>query len=425
MNRFTIFDVETANHNPDSICSIGIIVVEDSTIIKEYYQLIQPNTYFDRRNTQIHGITSQDVEDAPTFADIWPEIRGFFEDSLVLAHYAAFDIGCLRAELRRYALSCASFPYSCTCVLGRKVLPSLPNHKLNTLAHYYGFSFNHHNALEDARTTALIAIQYLHTIPTTDMTVLHSYYQVKVKQFIQDISLRRKQTAPVKAYHLLYRKRICIGGTLSLPIPQLQERLYAIGAMFDTILDPATDLLVTGLHSEQSVPLQTIQALPSAYRAEIIDETLFLQMLDFGSEEVPSIELSYSELAPTVQVTCAMLIYNDQQEILLVQDTNSLWKLPYAPFLPATSLEETIQTRVQDTAGLTVSAHLNTVLSGSAYQTKEPGGALLSHVLTIYQADVVAAQKQAPLPCYYFALSDLPALDQVTQLILNWLQQKT
>ena len=33
------------------------------------------------------------------------------------------------------------------------------NYKLNTIAEYYGFDFNHHRAFEDAATTAKIFVE--------------------------------------------------------------------------------------------------------------------------------------------------------------------------------------------------------------------------------------------------------------------------
>lgn len=424
MNRFTIFDVETANQNPDSICSIGIVLVEDSTIIKEYYQLIQPNTYFDRRNIQIHGITEADVENAPTFADIWHEIRGFFEHSLVLAHYAVFDIGCLRAELRRWQLTCEPFQYSCTCILGRKVLPQLPNHKLNTIAHHYQFTFMHHNAMEDARTTALIALEYLKTIPTSSMQVLHERYHAKVKHFYQDSSLRKQQAATAQNYHLLYKKRVCVGGTLALPMTELKERLYAIGAMYDAILDPATDLLVTGHLSEDSVPIQTIHALPSAYKAEIIDEALFLQLLDYPSgQQLASIPEQVPAKEPQIQVICASLLYNEDKELLLLQHANSRWSIPYAYLDPQKTLEDTLQNKLQESCGFTASLQLKTVLSGKDYWIEEANGTLQSYVITVYEAEAVSSLIASQLPSHFFSHSQLPPLDPVTALVLSRMKQ--
>ena len=48
-----------------------------------------------------------------------------------------------------------------TLPLAQEVLrgEGLSNYKLNTLADYYGFTFNHHRAFDDALTTAKIFME--------------------------------------------------------------------------------------------------------------------------------------------------------------------------------------------------------------------------------------------------------------------------
>lgn len=62
--NYTVFDVETANCQRDSICSIGIIRYESGKVIFEKEILINPEVEFNYFNTRIHGITQEDVEDA-------------------------------------------------------------------------------------------------------------------------------------------------------------------------------------------------------------------------------------------------------------------------------------------------------------------------------------------------------------------------
>ena len=65
--RFVAVDVETANANMASICSIGAAVYEDGVLAGEWYSLIDPKDYFDGMNVSIHGIREVDVRGAPTF----------------------------------------------------------------------------------------------------------------------------------------------------------------------------------------------------------------------------------------------------------------------------------------------------------------------------------------------------------------------
>ena len=42
MNTFAALDFETANQYRSSICSIGLVFVENNKIVDTYYQLIKP-----------------------------------------------------------------------------------------------------------------------------------------------------------------------------------------------------------------------------------------------------------------------------------------------------------------------------------------------------------------------------------------------
>lgn len=65
--RFACIDVETANADMASICSIGIAIYEGEDAVDEWYTLIDPEDFFDPLNQSIHGISEVDVEGAPKF----------------------------------------------------------------------------------------------------------------------------------------------------------------------------------------------------------------------------------------------------------------------------------------------------------------------------------------------------------------------
>ena len=156
---FTAIDFETANRQTHSACSVALTIVRDSKIVDEYYTLIQPETWFDRFNTQIHGIRETDVYDAPKFPEVWNDMEQFFTpEQLVVAHNMPFDKRILTGTLSHYGVSAPQFRTLCTVQSSRALLRELPNHKLNTVAAHYGISLNHHHALDDARASASILL---------------------------------------------------------------------------------------------------------------------------------------------------------------------------------------------------------------------------------------------------------------------------
>lgn len=161
MKSFVAIDFETANRHLSSVCSIGLVFVENGQIVDTYYQLIQPTpNFYSRFNTQIHGLTKADTDASPTFLQIWAEIQPLLKGKTLVAHNNTFDEGCLKAVLQAYHLPLHDNPFLCTCRKARKVFPQLPNHKLNTVARHIGFDLTqHHHALADAEACAHIALR--------------------------------------------------------------------------------------------------------------------------------------------------------------------------------------------------------------------------------------------------------------------------
>jgi len=157
--NYVAIDFETANRSRASACSMAAVTVENGQIVNSAYSLICPPVLqFDYWNTKIHGITVEDVADKPTFAELWPRIRPHLENKVVIAHNAAFDIGVLRSMLDEYGLPHPHFRYACTVAIARRVWTDSENYKLSTLAKHLAIEFDHHHALHDARTCAMIAL---------------------------------------------------------------------------------------------------------------------------------------------------------------------------------------------------------------------------------------------------------------------------
>lgn len=159
--NFIAYDFETANHQMHSACSIALVMVKDDKIVGSYYSLIKPETSFYAKNSAIHGIYPEDVENAPSFIEVWHEINHYFkENRLIVAHNASFDNRVLASCLAYYGLPEAHFLSLCTVRTSRKFYKELPNHKLNTVSEYLGIDLNrHHHALDDSLACANILLE--------------------------------------------------------------------------------------------------------------------------------------------------------------------------------------------------------------------------------------------------------------------------
>ncbi|MFC0560663.1 exonuclease domain-containing protein [Halalkalibacter alkalisediminis] len=158
--NFVAIDFETANTNRSSVCSIGLVVVRNGQIAEEYYQLIKPNDmYFDPICVRIHGITPEDVKNAPSFHEAWKDISHLLEGNLVIAHNASFDMSVLRYSLDECRLEYPSFSYNCTVNVSKKTWHGLHSYSLNVVAEHLQIQFKHHHALEDAQVAAQVYLQ--------------------------------------------------------------------------------------------------------------------------------------------------------------------------------------------------------------------------------------------------------------------------
>ena len=56
-SRYIVFDTETPNSRNNRMSAIGISVVEDGVITREFATLVNPEAHFDPFNIQLTGIT--------------------------------------------------------------------------------------------------------------------------------------------------------------------------------------------------------------------------------------------------------------------------------------------------------------------------------------------------------------------------------
>lgn len=161
MSRYIVFDVETPNRYNNRMSAIGISIIENGAITREFYSLVDPEQPFDSFNTMLTGISGESVADAPTFAQLWPEIEPLMSGGVLVAHNASFDIGVLKKCLTAYDIPWQPTVRGlCTVIMGRRLLPGV-SHKLNELCAYYGISLNHHRADSDSHACAEILLRYL------------------------------------------------------------------------------------------------------------------------------------------------------------------------------------------------------------------------------------------------------------------------
>lgn len=162
MVRYVIVDVETTGLLPargDRVIEIGAVAVEGGVIIAEFNSLINVGRSVPIQAQRVHGINNAMLTGQPSPKDVFPRFYEFVSGAVIIGHNARFDIDFLRHELGRLGLGLNNH-LICTLELSRRLLPHLPDHRLETVARHLLGSLPEgmklHRALDDARLTAQV-----------------------------------------------------------------------------------------------------------------------------------------------------------------------------------------------------------------------------------------------------------------------------
>jgi DNA polymerase III subunit epsilon len=152
-------DFETANESRSTPCALGLSWIEWGEVVRREYRLIKPKQMrFGVYESNVHGLTLADVEEAPEFPEVVSEFLPDIQGGLLLAHNARFDIDVLCATLASYGMAVPSFSYLCTHRIAARVWPEEKSFKLSALGQKLGLSFKGHHASDDAYVCARIVL---------------------------------------------------------------------------------------------------------------------------------------------------------------------------------------------------------------------------------------------------------------------------
>lgn len=160
---FVAVDVETANTARHSICQVGLVAYRGNREVLALTELIDPEEEFDAVCVAVHGITASHVRGRGSFRHHQRWIIDQLAGVDVVSH-SSFDRQALVAACGRHGAPLPDCRWIDTVKVARAAWPDLPNHKLPTVAEHIGHTFDHHDALQDARAAARIAIAACETL---------------------------------------------------------------------------------------------------------------------------------------------------------------------------------------------------------------------------------------------------------------------
>lgn len=100
MDRLVFLDTETTGGaREDRIIEIGMVeVIGDVISGPRFHALVSSHRPIHWAAKRVHGISDGDLIGRPKFSDIAPDVLGFLEGAITLAHNAPFDGGMLNKE---------------------------------------------------------------------------------------------------------------------------------------------------------------------------------------------------------------------------------------------------------------------------------------------------------------------------------------
>lgn len=156
---FIAIDVETANPDMASICQIGLVKCNNGVLSDEWKTYIDPEDYFDGWNVSIHGIDESVVAGSPTFPKVLDELNSHLSGQVVVCH-THFDRVSLNQASQRYGINVPTCAWLDSARVARRTWKECAwsGYGLSNVCEIIGYSFKHHDALEDAKASANVLL---------------------------------------------------------------------------------------------------------------------------------------------------------------------------------------------------------------------------------------------------------------------------
>ena len=224
----------------DRVVEVSIVRVEPGGTRQVVLDtLVNPQRHM--AATEIHGITDDDVRDAPRFRDIGGEVIDAIGDAVVAAYNVYFDIKFLDYELRRLGVRNA-VPHFCLMYM-RPMLGLGSRCKLEAACKAHDITYKSaHVAAEDARACGDLFWYYLSVLEQKGVRTFGELASLRQYKFTQSFS---NPVLSATAFPGLRRsgKRLSRAGQA---IVVLRDRgRLSLASYWDTLMAAVADLEIT------------------------------------------------------------------------------------------------------------------------------------------------------------------------------------
>jgi DNA polymerase-3 subunit epsilon len=188
---FVVLDTELTGFSTrkDDVVSVGAVRIKGLSITAErFYSLVAPRGNTPTPSTLIHRITPEDLVNAPSMAEVLPDLVEFINGSLIVGHNIGMDMSFLNREAR--SLLGGIIPVPCVDTMRLAMIYQEElwendvdrhdmeiSYALADLTKKYGLpDFPVHNALNDAVQTAYLFLFLVKKLREGGLSTLKDLY---------------------------------------------------------------------------------------------------------------------------------------------------------------------------------------------------------------------------------------------------------
>ena len=163
---YSAFDTETTGLQPsegDEIIQFGAVRIVNGRMLRSesFEQLVDPRRRMSAESIAIHGLSQETVDGQPTIDRVLPDFHRFCEDTVLVAHNAAFDMRFLQLKEEATGIRFTQ-PVLDTLLLSAVIHPNQDSHKLELIAERLGIAIiGRHTALGDAIVTGEVFLRMI------------------------------------------------------------------------------------------------------------------------------------------------------------------------------------------------------------------------------------------------------------------------
>ena len=175
--NYSIVDIET--NGGIKITEISIFIFDGEKVIDEYTTLVDPESYIPPFITNLTGINSAMVSNAPKFYEIAKKVAEITRGTIFVAHSVNFDYNIIQKEFKELGFDFKRKKL-CTVRLTRKLIPGLKSYSLGAICASENITIvDRHRARGDAEATTIL-FEKLLKLDTTN--VFETFLNPKSRQ---------------------------------------------------------------------------------------------------------------------------------------------------------------------------------------------------------------------------------------------------